>query len=154
MVNQMSRMIQYIKLFFISLLVKGKALWKRIWSSIFPQDVIDEVEETTFVSPEKYESMFLSKETNKDIRVSERVWDQIKQAAPEQLVFPNPKSISVIESMKADSFNNLFQEPTPTPLVFVDLDVWNKVASNLPKEYVLPTPLFWRSDEVNEQRIL
>lgn len=99
-------------------------------------------EETNFVSSKKYDSMFLSKETNNDVRVSEKVWDQIKQTAPEQLVFPNPKSISVIESMKGDSFNYLFHKPTPTPQVFVDLNVWNKVLSNLPEEYVLPTPLF------------
>lgn len=140
----MSRVIQYIKLFFISLFIKGKALWNRIWSSIFPQnDTVEaEEEEINFVSPEKYDSMFLSKEKSKDIRVSEKVWDQIKQTAPQQLVFPNPKSVSVIESMKADSFNNLFDKPAPAPQVFVDLNVWNKVAGNLPQEYVLPTPLF------------
>lgn len=137
----MSRMIQYIKLFFISLLIKGRALWKRIWGSIFPRNAIAE-EETTFVSPEKYDSMFLSKEKGKDIRVSEKVWDQIKQTVPEQLVFPNPKSVSVIKAMKADSFNYLFHKPTATSQVYVDLNVWNKVVINLPEEYVLPTPLF------------
>ncbi|WP_144510779.1 hypothetical protein [Bacillus sp. FJAT-22090] len=135
-------MIQYIKLLIISWFVKGKIVWKRIWNSLFTKNITEE--ETSFVSHEKYDSMFSSKETNEDILVSERVWDKIQHTISDKAVFPNPKSVGLIKSMESDTLDSLFQKPDSTSKVYVDLTIWNNIEKNLPSNYLLPAPLFER----------
>lgn len=136
----MSRMIQYIKLFFISWFIKGKIFCKRVWKSIFKRNIMEE--ETTYVSHEKYDSMFSSKETDENVLVPEKVWDKIQYTISDKVTFPNPKSLSLINTMNAETFNRFFHKPSDNSRLYVDLNVWNNIEKNLPSNYLLPAPLF------------
>lgn len=142
MVNQMSRIIQYIKLFFLTWFIKAKQLWKRIWIFIFPQETIEELEDTKYIPADKYDSIFSVEQKTKRVFVSESVWDQIKESVPDSFTLPNPHFIKLFTAMKADSYDRIFHHPPSVPLLYVDSDVWIKIIENLPKGYLLPTPLF------------
>ena len=141
MVKKMSRIIQYIKLFFLALFLKCKTWWKNFWSPKESKVISEIPKEDTLVSSEYYNSRFLDTKITSEITVVKEVWGQIDNAIHQDIKFPNPSTIGLFKPMKADYYNMLFPYSPATPTLFVDRAIWAEVISHLPEGYEIPIPV-------------
>ena len=137
MVNKMSRIIHYIKLFFLSIFYKCKIWWENIWSKKSPAISEKETEET-FISSENYNSRFSNSGLNSEVDIVKEVWDQIDSSIPKETMFPNPSTVSLFRPMRSDYYNLLFPYSPDTPDLFVDHSIWTEILSHLPEGYEIP----------------
>lgn len=142
MVNQMNRVIQYLKLLIISWFTRGKKLWNKIWNKNNEKEILEVHEEEKLTSSDKYNSLFSNRRTIGELPVSERHWDKIMHSLPENFIIPNTDSCILLNEMKATAYDRLFIKASPAPQLFVDRDIWGKIKNNLPSSYLLPTPVF------------
>ena len=140
----MNRTIQYVKWLLLTLFAKGKSLWKKIWTSSFQKNELLEAspESSDNINAQKYHSIFDSITSTSELLVSEQVWNKIQSSLPTQrYLIPNPDIINHLKTMSSDSFNHLFPKSNPTPHLFVDPVIWNRITNSLPQSYELPNPV-------------
>ena len=97
------------------------------------------------VDGSKYDFLFLSSRSSRNIFVDRRIWDRTVKRLPEGYTIPDRKSLEVLLPMTGDYYANLFSSSKPLFGVYVDGNIWKKVKDKLPKPYVIPDPA---SDQV------
>lgn len=138
MVTKMSRIIQYIKLFFLALFYKCKTWWEGIWSSKEFNTISEKPKEDTIVSSENYKSRFANEGINSEVAIVKEIWNQIDSSLPEGVKYPNNSTINLFKPMKSDYYNLLFPYSPTTPNLFVDRSIWTDILSHLPEGYEIP----------------
>lgn len=138
MVNKMSRIIQYIKLFFLALFYKCKTWWESIWNSKESNAVSVKPREDTIVSSENYKSRFTDNGINSETAIVKEVWDRIDTSLPENIKYPNTSTMNLFKPMKSDYYNLLFPYSPTTPNLLVDRSIWGDILSHVPEGYEIP----------------
>ncbi|MFF2753730.1 hypothetical protein ACFVR1_08240 [Psychrobacillus sp. NPDC058041] len=128
--KKMAKLPKVMKVLNTSSSPKEKIIRKKIWNRIFKN--------STQKRSHSIDDNFIEEQ----IKIDEVVWEQITHSLPVRYILPNPVSIELLASMKANSYDYLFHNHFPTPHMHVDRLFWNKIVKNLPKGYLLPTPLF------------